>query len=33
MDYDKLLLEAFEKDTAGDLVACRAFDRSFELFE
>lgn len=33
MDYDKLLLEAFEKDTAGDLVACRPFDRSFELFE
>jgi len=33
MDYDKLLLEAFEKDTAGDLVACRPFDRSFDLFE
>jgi raffinose/stachyose/melibiose transport system substrate-binding protein len=33
MDYDKLLLEGFEKGTAGDMVACRPFDRSFDLFE
>ena len=33
MDYDKQLQEGFEKGTAGDMVACRPFDRSFELFE
>ncbi len=32
-EYDKLLLESFEKGTAGDMVACRPFDRSFDLFE
>ncbi len=32
-DYDQLLLEEFEKGTAGDMVACRPFDRSFALFE
>ena len=32
-DFDKVLLEGFEKGTAGDLVACRPFDRSFDLFE
>jgi raffinose/stachyose/melibiose transport system substrate-binding protein len=32
-DFDKVLLEGFEKGTAGDMVACRPFDRSFDLFE
>lgn len=32
-EYDKRLLDGFNKGAAGDIVACRPFDRSFELFE